>query len=154
LVGGFGVGLTTTGGTTTGGTITGGTMTGGTTTGGTTTGGTMTGGATTGGTTTGGTTTVTGGTFTGSGTEIVTVIGFDPVGGVCEPVVGGVDEAATVGAVLVTDVEGGVGETTGVVGVTMVVGAGVADGVVLVPPCCLGTMMSELPPPDGGVEPM
>jgi hypothetical protein len=146
FVGGFGVGLTTTGGTTTGGTITGGTITGGTTTGGTTTGGT-----TTGGTMTGGTTTVTGGTLTGSGTEIVTVIGFVRVGGWFDPVLGeGVD------GVPATEVEGagGVVVTTGTVGVMTVGGAGLADGVgVLVAECSFGTMMSGLPPPVWGAEP-
>jgi hypothetical protein len=146
LVGGFGGGLTTTGGTITGGTITGGTITGGTTTGGTTTGGT----------TTGGTTTFTGGTFTGSGTEIVTVPGLLPAGGVLLPVP--VDPE--VDGVPVTEVEGvgGVAATTGVVGVTAVVGAGVADGVtdgvgVPVAECSFGTTMSGLPPPEGGAEP-
>ena len=148
LVGGFGVGLMTTGGTITGGTTTGGTTTGGTTTGGTTTGGTTTGG--TGGTTTGGTTTVTGGTLTGSGTAIVTVTGFDRVGGLFEPVPGSPED---VGGVLATDVEG-VGVMAGVVGVTPVVGAGLADGVgVLVAGCRLGTMINGLPLPAGGVEP-
>jgi hypothetical protein len=103
---------------TTGGTMTGGTMTGGTTTGGTTTGGT----------TTGGTTTVTGGILTGSGKSIVTVPGFDPVGGLFEPVPGSGDCGAPVGGGLTTDVEAG-GVTAGVVGVTTVVGAGLADGV-------------------------
>jgi hypothetical protein len=151
FVGGFGVGLTTTGGTTTGGTTTGGTTTGGTTTGGTITGGTTTGGTTTGGTTTGGTTTVTGGTLTGSGTEIVTVIGFVRVGGWFDPVPG-------VGADWVppTEVEGagGVGVTTGTVGVMTVGGAGLGDRVgVLVAECSFGTMMSGLPPPAWGAEP-
>jgi hypothetical protein len=141
--GGFRVGLMT------GGTITGGTITGGTVTGGTVTGGTVTGGTITGGTATGGTTTVTGGTLTGSGTAIVTVPGFDPVGGSFEPVLG-------VGVVAATDVEGagGVGVTAGVVGVMTVVVAGLADGVgLLVAECCFGTTISGLPPPAGGVEP-
>ena len=118
FVGGFGVGLTTTGGTITGGT------------------------------TTGGTTTVTGGTLTGSGTEIVTVTGFDRVGGWFDPVLGeGVDEVPA------TDVEA-VGVTTGAVGVMTVGGAGLADGVgVLVAECSFGTMMSGLPPPVCGAEP-
>ena len=124
--------------------MTGGTMTGGTTTGGTTT---VTGGTVT---VIGGTVTVTGGTLTGSGTEMVTVPGFEWVGGVCEPVLG------VVAGVLVTVVEGvgGVGVTTGVVGVTTVLGAGLVDGVgLLVAVCCFGTMMSVLPPLVGGAEP-
>ena len=136
FVGGFGVGLTTTGGTTTGGT---------------TTGGTTTGGTTTGGTTTGGTTTVTGGTLTGSGTEIVTVTGFVRVGGWFDPVLG-----EGVNGLPATEVEGagGVGVTTGAVGVMTVGGAGLADGVgVLVAECSFGTMMSGLPPPAWGAEP-
>lgn len=141
LCGGHTVGLMT------GWTMTGGTTTGGTTTGGTTTGGTTTGGTTTGGTTTGGTTT--GGTWTGSGTEIVTVPGLLPVGGLLDPVPGSTEG----GGVLVADVEG-VGDTAGRVGVTTVVGAGVADGVgLLVAECWFGTTMSVLPPPDGGAEP-
>ncbi len=154
FVGGFGVGLTTTGGTTTGGTTTGGTTTGGTTTGGTTTGGTTTGGTTTGGTTTGGTTTVTGGTFTGSGTEIVTVPGWPLVGGLLDPVPDCAD--VDVDELPAADVEevGGVGVATGVVGVTAVLGAGLADGVgVLVDECCFGTTISGLPAPAWGVEP-
>jgi len=118
FVGGFGVGLVTTGGTTTGGTTTGGTMTGGTTTGGTTTGTvSVTGG------------TFTGGTVTGSVTSIVTVTGFDRLGGFFEPVPAGSDCDVPVGGVLVTDV------VAGVVGRVTVVGAELADGVgVLVAP--------------------
>jgi hypothetical protein len=73
------------------------------------------------------------------------------VGGVWEPVLG-----VVVGVVLVPVAPGagGVGVTMGVVGVTAVVGAGLADGVgVLVAECCFGTMMSVLPPLVGGAEP-
>jgi hypothetical protein len=143
LVGGFGVGFVTTGGTTTGGTTTGGTTTGGTTTGGTTTGGTTTGGTTTGGTTTGG-------TLTGSGTAMVMVTGFERVGGL-EPVVGRPDVE-----VLGTDVAAGVGVPVTVAGAVTVLGAGLADGVGVPVPVwvwSLGTTISGLPPPAGGVEP-
>jgi hypothetical protein len=90
--------------------------------------------------------------LTGSGTEIVTVPGLPSVGGLLDPVPGRTED----GGVLVTNVEGagGVGVTTGDVGVTTVVGAGLADGVgVPVAVCCFGTTMSVLPPLDGGAEP-
>lgn len=83
--------------------------------------------------------------MTGSGTEMVTVPGFEWVGGACEPVLG------VVGGVLMA-VVAGVGGTT--VGVTTVLGAGLVDGVgLLVAVCCFGTMMSGLPPLAGGAEP-
>jgi hypothetical protein len=138
LVGGFGHGGL-------GGCVGVGWTTGGTTTGGTTTGGTTTGGITTGGTTTGGTTTVTG----GSGTSIVTVTGFDRLGGFA-PVPDGADEGAPVCA----------GVVAGVVDGVTAVGAGLADGVgrlvavgVEVAECRLGTTISGLPPPVWGAEP-
>ena len=57
---------------------------------------------------------------------------------------------------LATDVDGevGVAVTTGVVGVTTVPGAGVAEGVgLLVAEWGFGTTMSGLPPLLGGAEP-
>jgi len=89
--------------------------------------------------------------LTGSGTEIVTVTGFVRVGGWFDPVLG-----EGVNGLPATEVEGagGVGVTTGAVGVMTVGGAGLADGVgVLVAECSFGTMMSGLPPPAWGAEP-